>query len=34
MAWNDLMWQWELLKQKWNEFKAQKNFMKEVKWVL
>lgn len=31
---DNLMWQWGLLKQKWAEFKKLRKFMNEVKWVI
>lgn len=31
---DSFMWQWNLLKQKWAEFKKFRKFMDEVKWVI
>lgn len=31
---NNIMWQWELLKQKLHEWNKMRKFMNEVKWVI
>ena len=31
---DNIMWQWELLKQKLREWNEMRKFMNEVKWVI
>lgn len=31
---DNIMWQWELLKQKSREWNKMRKFMNEVKWVI